>query len=208
VKHTGIPLLFVVALVGVVTASIASNNTSAQTGNPEATIAALQTEVAKYKATSAARGDKINAQRTQIAELTNPQPTPTPAAEVGKSVTAGSWRITFQSTEIRPTAGQGSNTVTARGIFLVVNFSLENTETLPAEFPFMDLRVIDAEGRTFSVIHDATFFHMSYAFDLFPNEEIQPGLPYNFAVVFDVPTDASGFQFTTGENRFRITLDR
>jgi hypothetical protein len=47
------------------------------------TIVAQRTVVAEAKATSAARGQRINAQRTQIAELTDnqgPAPTPTVAA--------------------------------------------------------------------------------------------------------------------------------
>jgi hypothetical protein len=54
----------------------------AQDDDPEATIAALQTRVAELEATVEARGEKINAQRTQIAELRGAQATltPTPTA--------------------------------------------------------------------------------------------------------------------------------
>ena len=56
----------------------------------EATIAALQTRVAELEATVEARGEKINAQRTQIAGLRGAQATPTPGvlyfAESGNAV--------------------------------------------------------------------------------------------------------------------------
>lgn len=84
----------------------------AQDDDAEATISALQTEVADQHATSQARGDRINAQKTQIAELRDridelellvPTPTPndvlaqfsgsTTTATDGFFLTAGQYRV-------------------------------------------------------------------------------------------------------------------
>src|SRR5688572_22590530 len=68
----------------------AGGSVDAQDDNPEATIAALETQVAEQRATSQARGERINAQKTRIAELNDQidelesqlPPTPTRAPEL------------------------------------------------------------------------------------------------------------------------------
>jgi len=62
-----VPALLLI-LVIVAQASFGARPTSAQNTGPQGTIAAQQTALAVVKATSAARGQKINAQRTQIAD--------------------------------------------------------------------------------------------------------------------------------------------
>lgn len=55
-------------LVLVIGVAAATGQTGAQTSAPEGTVRALKTQVANAKGTSIARGEKINAQRTQIAD--------------------------------------------------------------------------------------------------------------------------------------------
>lgn len=76
------------AAVCMVAAVFSSGRAVEAQDGAQATITALQTRVAELKATAEARGEKINAQRTQIAELRDqvselqrqlpPTPTPTP----------------------------------------------------------------------------------------------------------------------------------
>lgn len=71
-----------VVLVMLMAASTAGNGAGAQDGS-EATIEALETQLADAKATAAARGERINAQRTKIAELSNDATTPVADDEQG-----------------------------------------------------------------------------------------------------------------------------
>jgi len=67
-------------IVVLIIAMMAFGPASAQ-DNSQATISALQTQVAELQSTVDARGQKINVQRTQIAELKSQiQPTPTATA--------------------------------------------------------------------------------------------------------------------------------
>lgn len=61
-------------LLTLVAAIAGGRPTTAQDEDLEATIAALQTRVAELEATAEARGEKINDQRTQIAELRGDEP--------------------------------------------------------------------------------------------------------------------------------------
>lgn len=68
-------VLVVAMLMMLIAASTAENGVEAQDGI-EATIEALETQLADAESTSAALGAKINDQRTEIAELSGDAPTP------------------------------------------------------------------------------------------------------------------------------------
>ena len=204
-------------IVVLIIATMAFGPASAQ-DNSQATISALQTQVADLQSTVDARGEKINAQRTQVADLKGrvsdlesqvPTPTPQPAApQLGSTVKADNWEIVVQSTELRPTTGQSTNTFTAKGVYLAVVITLTNTGTETADFPYRYFQVIDSKSRKFESDFEATYVLNAYDYDFLSNDGVQPGIPYTVGFAFDVPVDASGFIFTTKAGDFRVVLDR
>jgi len=81
-------VLMVMLLTVLIAASTAGTGVEAQDGS-EATIEALETQLADAEATSAARGAKINDQRTKIAELAGDATTPAAGGEAdGDKATA------------------------------------------------------------------------------------------------------------------------
>jgi hypothetical protein len=138
-----------------------------------AELAALQTQVADLQ--------------TQVAEAcaeptATPEPTPVPPAPAGQPVTyAGDWTVVVGAATPRPTI----ETATAKGIFLELALTVTNNSGQARTFPFYDLVLIDAQGRTFVVDPAATTL-----FDVDWGTPINPSLPSELHLVFDVAADA------------------
>jgi hypothetical protein len=99
-------------------------------------------------------------------------------------------------------------TLEARGVFVVVHLQLVNVgPTTAARFPWWDLRLRDASGRTFSPDQDAA---VSYGVAdpavrrARQAAKYQPGVVYPGAVVFDVPGDAVGVLLTSADGTLRL----
>ena len=97
---------------------------------------------------------------------------------------------------------------TPRGVFVAVHLTVVNTGMVPAAFPFSDLRLTDGAGRVFSPDSDTTTDWLIQNTDFYQSAELQPGLPYEAVVFFDVPRDATGLAPTTSDGVFTIALDR
>ena len=78
----------IVAIVTVSSAVFMGDGAGAQ-DDIEATVSALQTEVADLEATVQARGEKINRQRTQIADLRAEPSAATPSTSWAEGATNG-----------------------------------------------------------------------------------------------------------------------
>jgi hypothetical protein len=123
---------------------------------------------------------------TPVPDIATPEPVVT-------SAEFGNWTLTVTGAEPVPTVSGASETFTARGVYVVVSLNVTNTGNAPQEFPYRDLVLRDARGRMFSVDTDPTI-RLIRTYDVSWYENLQPGLAYDTAIVFDVPVDATGLQ--------------
>lgn len=199
--------VFVVVVVMIFSVAYTGGGAVAQDG-AEATIQAQETEIAEIRATSQARGEKINAQRTQIAELKALLPVVNDDPAIGDVFAIRNFEFTIQGTDQLEVVGS-SDHQEANGIYLVVYLDVVNVTDAPQDFLYREFQVKDGRGRTFSFNSAGTVYLTS---DTFPSfdflSKLQPDLSYSLAVVFDVPVDATGFTLSTTRNEFEAPLDR
>ena len=115
--------------------------------------------------------------------------------------------ITITSTE---TAGSLPVTgFTADGKYLAIYFSLDREASSAGSFPFESFIVTDSEGNEYEFDEAATDALLKTS-DVFPDgvdQDLEEGSTYNLAIVFDVPTDASGFTLESTNGDIEVTLD-
>ncbi len=227
-KGSAMARLTAASLVALVLAAFAlpSSGGVAQEGggDTEATIAALQTQVAQQTGrlnaltTRVARLEGVSANEildpTGAAEPTPRRPTPAPTAtprtpptRIGQETVVDNWSLLVAGTESRDQF-VGSEPVLPRGAFVIVSLEVTNTGNQPLDFPWRDLRLADGEGRLFSPSDDATITYHVYELDTSTSDELQPGLTYAFPIVFDIPPDAENLLLTSSDRVFSIDLDR
>jgi len=80
----------------------------------------------------------------------------------------------------------------AGGRFVVVHIEVENLSK-EAE-TVSDLRIIDSQGREF--ISSSKDFNLGSIKQIHILNLLNPNVPFTFAAVYDVPTDANGFRMT------------
>jgi len=124
-----------------------------------------------------------------------------------QTLTLGSWEITITAHESVPSLATTFETYSARGVFLVVYMTVTNTGNDPGAFPYDDLRVTTDEDRTYNYASEPTFGFQIGTYNISLYEDLQPGLAYETAVVFDVPPDASGLALTTTGQAFEAPLE-
>jgi len=178
------------SFLGVAALTPRGGTVTAQTG-AESTIEAQATRIAELEGTVSARGEKINAQRTQIAELKNPQPTATEATSAdGSPVDSfGVWDVSVDQIILYDVVGGDVNTHTALGVFAVVYLTVTNTGNGPGSFPERDVRLVDDAGRQYSYALEPTVSYFIYNLGGGFQGDQQPGLPTPVPVVFDIPVD-------------------
>lgn len=166
-------MLLVVALV------LSGPSSSSQ---PNPTVSAIETQIAELHATI-----------TAIVEGS-------PAADI---VILQDGPLTFDVTRIGELIGteleQLSDFPTA-GIYVRVDLTITNTSDEPVRYldvSWWEFRLIDDQGRRFSFNPDHTY-HLFSELDMFSNS-YQPDLPVSGFIVFEVPTDATGFQVVLEE---------
>ena len=138
-----------------------------------AELAALQTQVAD-----------LEAQLAEECATPTPtlEPTPVPPAPAGQPVSlAGEWTVVVVGATARPTI----ETAQAKGIFIELAMQVTNNGAQARGFPFYDVVLIDAQGRTFVVDPAATT-----DLDVDWGAAINPSLPTDLRLVFDVAADA------------------
>ena len=138
-----------------------------------AEIAALQAEVAALQTQAA----------EQCAEPTpTVEPTPVPPSPVGQPVAlADGWTVTVLGASSRPTVEE----VTAQGTFVEVVVTISNNEGATRAFPFLDLNLVDAQGRAYALDTRATTWR-----DGTWGVLIGPSMPEQRYLIFDVLPDA------------------
>lgn len=137
---------------------------------------------------------------TPVPDIATPEPVVT-------SAEFGNWTLTVAGAESVPSVAAVLQTHTARGVYVVVYLSVSNTGDTPQAFPYTDLVLHDGGNRTFSVDTDATIpFQIEY-YGVSMYEDLQPGLAYDTAVIFDVPPDAAGLMLgAEGQSSWRIPI--
>jgi hypothetical protein len=190
-------------------ASMASGSALQDEEDYEATIEAQQTTIAALEGTVQARGDKINAQRTQIAELRAQLPVVNDDPAIGDVFAIRDFEFTIQGTHVQETVGE-FDPREANGIYLVVYLDVKNVSDRPTVFPYDDFELVDGRGRSYSFDEFAAIDLLIYEFDQFSTmyEELQPGVITSTGLIFDVPDDATGFTLTNIRGDFEAQLDR
>ncbi|MER3436607.1 MAG: hypothetical protein C4346_02725 [Chloroflexota bacterium] len=155
----------------------------------------------------------VQSLKTQVATLLTAVPTPVPATPVPPFGEA--WRLEILEIRIASSfpnyssdADQGLM-IEARGQFLAIRMHVTNASRAPVpRFPWWNLRLRDSQGRIFTPHRDATtsFVVAETTIREQRPEEYQPGLPYEEAVVFDVPLDQDNFTLVSADDTFALTL--
>lgn len=103
-------------------------------------------------------------------------------------------------------AGRG---FTADGTYVIVFFSLERDAEAPGPFTYDSFILTDADGNEYEFDERVTDALLKTSEDLADgiDQEIETGVTYNLAIVFDVPADASGLVFSTSSGEFPVELD-
>lgn len=207
-----------VALATFIGVAVAGPATTAQGDDPDATIAAYQTEVSGLSTKVAQLRRSNEKLRTQVSDLTTQVaehgPTPTPTAgdaagsQIGLVVRGVGMDVLVTGIERLPAIETSSETSTARGVYLTVSFTLTNTGSAPVELIQDTLVVADGKGRTFAYTpHANTLTHLNAdRLDDFVMH-LQPGLPFDSFAIFDIPPDATGLVFTDEAGDFAVRLD-
>ncbi len=180
----------------------------AQDSDPaEATVSALQTEVADLQST-------ITAYETLLPLLIGDVAEVDATAEVEPPLTS-KWRV--EVTGVAELGGypdyddDGDRVwVEARGKIVAVRLAITNVDTQPVSFfSNQDLLLEDDQGRRFSYDGDATSSFLVIQTDIYDNQpdgDFQPGLTYEDAIAFDVPTDAENLALVSADGSVRIAL--
>jgi uncharacterized protein len=98
---------------------------------------------------------------------------------------------------------------TADGTYLIVFMDVIRPDGgKPAPFNYDTWTVTDADGNVYELDSRTTDVLLSTAYDNGADEELEPGEGYTIAVVFDVPTDASGFTLVNEDEGVAVELDQ
>lgn len=87
----------------------------------------------------------------------------------------------------------------ASGVFYIVFLAVENRDTKPKDYFNPSLYITDDRSREYSEDREASMYLKMMGYDYFMLEQLQPNLPKKGAVVFDVPTTATGLKLKIKE---------
>ena len=113
----------------------------------------------------------------------------TQSYSLGDKVTVGTFAYTFQGYTTKSYVGSEYFKEEADGIYLIFDVTIENIGDESEHMWGSYVTVIDDQNRRFE--HDTTA--EIYADDSFSFEQMQPGLPKRGKIIFDVPTDLTGY---------------
>lgn len=128
---------------------------------------------------------------------------------VGDRIAVEGWEITVTAFETAPTIDTSFDSRTARGGYVIIDVTLNNTWLDPATFPYHDLQLRTAEGRSYKLAVEPTIALTIDRFDSNSGiyDELDPGFDVETVAVFDVPADADAFVLTTTNEVFAIALE-
>jgi len=148
--------------------------------------------------------------------LNNPgASTPTASANGGATaigdkfdvpLSSGTASASITATDVQTSVASGVN---AKGQYLIVYFSLTTGATGGA-FDFTTFTVSDSDGKSYQADAAASDAYLKTSPDLpdGTSTALDANTTYTLAVVYDVPTTASGFTLTTPDGSTTVTLDR
>jgi hypothetical protein len=130
------------------------------------------------------------------------------AGDIGTTVRWGEWSVTLVGAEFAPDIAAGSWLAEeAFGTFLIVRLAVVNEGIAPMAFPYDDAYAADDRHRIFTPSYDAMLSLLVDELGLTPSEDLQPGISYPYALVFDVATNATGFRLSlTGKGEPSFVL--
>lgn len=182
--------------------------------------AAVQADEVNATATRAAELLELDRLRAQVAgspvaivcspaatSTPEPSPTPTPTATVvppaamGQAVTYGdAWTVVVNAVALLPTFG---DLTSQSGAFARVSLTITNTTGDRLRFPYDDLVLLDEDGRTYFPSRDSKLVPEVGWFNW-----LEPSLPTEGVVIFDVATDATGpfILESTADPAFRVQV--
>jgi hypothetical protein len=193
-----IPLTVVMLCAVIAMPMVFTQAVTGQTDTGEATIEALQTQVAEKEVTiEALTGEPASKRQPPVLTPTATQSDPlssSVALNVGSHIQTAVWSIAIQHTEEESTI-QLYEVFTARGVYLLVTLQVDNLTDLPLEFPYRDLELTDSEGRTYSYQSTITANLLNERYDpLFEYSLPQPDLSYETVVVFELSQQSTSLE--------------
>lgn len=90
-----------------------------------------------------------------------------------------------------------SDEVTAEGVFIVINLTIENIGNESKNLYISRLNIVDSLGRKFSSLGKA---ESAYGGKIDFGKQLQPGLPVHGTKVFDIPKNSTGLKLEVGSS--------
>ncbi|HQY30963.1 MAG TPA: DUF4352 domain-containing protein, partial [Thermomicrobiales bacterium] len=128
----------------------------------------------------------------------------TDLSQLGDAIDSAEGTLTFTKTDTTSEI-EGS---AADGIYLVVYLQVERPDDVSGAFGYDAWTVTDSDGNTYELDGRATNLLLQTAYDDGADEDLAGGETYRIAMVFDVPTDASGLILENADAGIQVQLDR
>ena len=88
------------------------------------------------------------------------------------------------------------------GIFYIISLTVENTDNKAREYFSPEFKIVDSKNREFTDDREATLYLKTSGYEPIFFEQLQPSLPKQGAVAFDLPTDANGLKLKIKDGMF------
>ncbi len=164
----------------------------------EATIEALQTQVAEQEATiEVVEADKTPEPPTTSVPTAAVQPEQNPdgvSLEIGAQLATNVWSIEVLGVE-QQSSIELYELFTAQGVYLLVTFQVANLTNIPLEFEYEELVVSDEAGRVYTYQDTITANLLNDRYDpLLEYSLLQPSLTYETVSVFEIPPESTSLR--------------
>jgi uncharacterized protein len=144
-------------------------------------------------------------EETEVVETPTEETQEPVTLQLNESAQAGSFTIAATGTD---RGGEISDAQPPDGEWLIVYITVTNDSDAAAPFDYSEWELIDSTGGSHAGVPDATDALVSTVVENGIAEELEPGESYDLAIVFDVPTTASGFSLVSGDGSVIIELDQ
>lgn len=154
----------------------------------------------------------LAATATSLSVQDVPFAAPLGAHPVGEEILIGSatagYRITVDQARSTPRIDLPySDPLVARGQFIIVDFTAVMEQLAPTALDFDDFQLFEAAtGRTYTVDAQITGRLLSGQYNFSSYDDLQPGLPYNLVLAFEVPLEASQLWLTNSGHQYLVPL--